>query len=266
MIALVDFLATDGFGGDGVTFRLKAGNDRLATAMAAQLPSPVRLGAALRRVRHTEAGVVVTVEESTGRREMAGDALIVALPATAVREVVFEPALPGAQWEAITTLKYGGATRALLQFASRFWARAGRPRAFGSDLSTGAVWDGNEQQAGRAGILSFLAGGRASDEMVAILNAEGADGIVNRIGWLGRPSRLVASHVIRWNDDPWVRGGYAFFDPEFDPRGRDLLAEPQGRVHFAGEHTSVRWQGYVNGAIESGQRAAADVLMGGPQR
>lgn len=261
MLALVDFLATDGFGGDGVTFRVKGGNDRLVNAMAGRLPVPVRLRTVLRRVRQRDAGVVVTVDDESGTHEIAADALVVAMPATAVRDVMFEPALPESQWQAIVSLKYGGATRVLLQFASRFWVRAGRPRAFGSDLPTGAVWDGNEQQAGRAGILSCLAGGRASDEMVAILNTEGADGVVKRLRWLGRPSELLASHVVRWNDDPWVRGGYAFFDPEFDPRGRDLLARPSGRVFFAGEHTSVRWQGYMNGAVESGRRAAAEVLV-----
>ena len=55
-------------------------------------------------------------------------------------------------------------------------------------------------------------------------------------------------------------GGYAFFDPAFDPRLRGWLGRPHGRVFFAGEHTSVRWQGYMNGAIESGRRAAAEVV------
>jgi monoamine oxidase len=260
MLALADFLATDGFGGDGRTFRVKGGNDLLATRMAGALTTRVRLRTVLRRVRQDATGVRVTVESSRGLAELRGDALIIAMPATAVRDVVCEPALPAAQWDAISTLKYGGATRVLLQFASRFWVRAGRPRAFGSDLPTGAVWDGNEQQRGRAGILSLLAGGRASDQLVAWLNQEGAEGAARRLAWLGRPTTLLASHVVRWNDDPWVRGGYAAFDPEFAPAGRDLLARPAGRIYFAGEHTSIRWQGYMNGALESGYRAAAEHL------
>jgi len=261
MIALLDFLATDAFGDDGTTFRVRGGNDQLATRMADALPTRVRLRSVLRRVDYGDDDVTATVEDRSGRHAMTADALIVAMPATAVRDVVFAPGLPAQQHEAIATLKYGGATRVLLQFASRFWVRRGRPRAFGSDLSTGAVWDGNEQQRGRGGILSLLAGGRASDEMVAMLNAEGARGVADRLRWMGTPSALVASHVVRWNDDPWVRGGYAYFDPEFDPRGRDLLARPWGRICFAGEHTSVRWQGYMNGAIESGRRAAAEARL-----
>lgn len=262
MLALLDFLATDGFGGDGTTHRVLGGNDRLAAAMAERLRARVQRRTVLRRVRQSETGIVATVETRRGLQELTADALIVATPATTASDVVFEPGLPPSQREAIATLRYGGATRLLLQFASRFWKRAGRPLAFGSDLPTGAVWDGNEQQRGRPGILSFLAGGRASDELVGLLNHQGVAGVVARLGWMGRPSALLASQVVRWNDDPWVRGGYAAFDPAFDPAGRDLLSRPCGRVYFAGEHTSIRWQGYMNGAVESGQRAAAEVLYG----
>jgi monoamine oxidase len=49
------------------------------------------------------------------------------------------------------------------------------------------------------------------------------------------------------------------FDPSFDPGLRQWLARPAGSILFAGEHTSQHWQGYMNGAIESGRRAAAEV-------
>ena len=71
--------------------------------------------------------------------------------------------------------------------------------------------------------------------------------------------RLLASRMISWEDDPWSRGGYAVFDPSFDPRLRAWLARPAGRLVFAGEHTSLTSQGYMNGAIESGRRAAAEI-------
>jgi monoamine oxidase len=148
----------------------------------------------------------------------------------------------------------------LLQFGRRFWRRAGRTRAFGTALPIGAVWDGNEDQRGPAAILTLLAGGRASASLQRILRSEGPKGVVQRLGWLGRPSALRASEVVTWERDPWARGGYAVFGPGFDPQWRDWLARPAGRIVFAGEHTSLRWQGYMNGAVESGQRAAAEIL------
>ncbi|HUE84728.1 MAG TPA: FAD-dependent oxidoreductase, partial [Vicinamibacterales bacterium] len=182
-----------------------------------------------------------------------------ALPASTAREVVFEPGLPEPQRDAIAHLRYGCATRLLLQFDRRFWKKAGRPLAFGSDLPTGAVWDANEQQKGPRGILSFVAGGRASKELQDILTREGEAGVIRHIEWLGKPSALLASRTIVWDDDPWARGGYAYFDPGFDPLWRAWLARPAGPIVFAGEHTSIKYQGYMNGAIESGLRAAAEI-------
>jgi monoamine oxidase len=64
-----------------------------------------------------------------------------------------------------------------------------------------------------------------------------------------------------WEHDRWAKGGYAVFDPRFDPALRPWLARPSGRIVFAGEHTSGRWQGYMNGAVESGRRAAIEVAL-----
>jgi monoamine oxidase len=259
VLPLVEQFAEGGTPADGHIYRIAEGNDRLATVMARRLRGTLRLRTIVRRVRQREAGVTVTVEDGSGRRsEIAGDFLVCALPASTARDVLFEPKLPASQHDAIASLRYGAATRLLLQFDRRFWKKRGRPLAFGSDLPTGAVWDGNEQQHG-AGILSFLAGGRASSELQHVLNADGAAGAIAMVDWLGRPSRLLASSAVVWDVDPWVRGGYAFFDPAFDPLWRAWLSRPCGRIVFAGEHTSTKWQGYMNGAIESGLRAAAEI-------
>jgi monoamine oxidase len=170
------------------------------------------------------------------------------------------PALPAQQHDAIARLQYGRATKSLLQFSSRFWRATGRPRAFGSPLPFGAVWEANEEQPGRAGILSLLAGGSASDATQAIVAKHGVRGLAGALDWLGsQSSELTASRQIVWEQDPYARGGYAYFDPGFDPALRAWLARPAGRLFFAGEHTSLKWQGYMNGAVESGRRAAAEV-------
>jgi len=183
----------------------------------------------------------------------------VAIPATTLRDVEIEPAPPDPQLRSWRELRYGAATRLAVQFSSRFWRKPGRPLAFGTSQPFGAVWDANEQQRGRGGILSFLAGGQASAELQAILARDDVAGVADRLRWLGRPTDAVASRVIRWEAEPWSRGGYAYLDHRYDPRLRDWLARPWRRAVFAGEHTSIRWQGYVNGAIETGLRAAAEI-------
>jgi monoamine oxidase len=259
LLVLVEQFASDGSAG-GEMFRLRDGTDRLATGIQRALGGRVLLKTVLRRIRQSDRGIAASVEDRQGETtEIAADAIVVAIPTSAARTVTFEPSLPEAQTTAIARLRYGCATRLLLQFDRRFWKKPGRPLAFGTDLPIGAIWDGNEQQGARPGILSFLAGGGASRELRRILASEGEAGVVRRLTWLGRPAKLIASKTVVWDEDPWVGGGYAYFDPGFDPLWREWLARPAGRIVFAGEHTSIRWQGYMNGAIESGLRAAAEV-------
>jgi monoamine oxidase len=263
LLSLVDFFATAGAPGAGEMYRLKEGNDRLAVEMAKRLKRPPRLRTIFRGARQTNGRVSVSLESDSGLTSADTDFLVVAIPASTVRDVAFEPELPEPQREAFTRLKYGPATRLLVQTSTRFWKRPGQPVAFGTDQPIGAVWDGNEQQRGKPGILSFLAGGNGSRELQDIIRDEGLKTVVTRVGWMRKrgapPSRVLASRTVVWENDPWARGGYAVFDTAFDPLLRDWLARPVGRVVFAGEHTSRRGQGYMNGAIESGRRAAAEV-------
>jgi monoamine oxidase len=63
-----------------------------------------------------------------------------------------------------------------------------------------------------------------------------------------------------WTLDPWTNGSYAAFLPGQYTRFWGFTGRAEGRVHFAGEHTSTHSQGYLNGGVESGQRAAIEVM------
>jgi monoamine oxidase len=243
-------------------YRLRGGNDRLPERMARALNGPIRLRQIVRRIVQNKNSVHVTVENAHARRtEITADYAIVAIPAPIAAEIEYAPALPAAQYDAFSRLRYGHATKTLLQFDRHPWRRQGRPRACATDLDIGAVWDSSEDERGSRGILALLAGGSASDATKAMLAIEGADRLVRELSFfgLGR-ARLVASRSITWEDDCWARGAYAFFDYSFPPSARHLLRLPWNRVFFAGEHTSTKWQGYMNGAVESGLRAAEEVF------
>jgi monoamine oxidase len=102
---------------------------------------------------------------------------------------------------------------------------------------------------------------RRNSLTLILIQAGGAQQLAQRLGFfgIGRAS-LIGAHSFTWDDDPWARGAYAFFDSSFLPSSRPLLRLPWRRVFFAGEHTSVTWQGYMNGAVESGLRAAAEIF------
>ena len=215
----------------------------------------------VRSITQKDDFVTVRVDEPGGYQDFTADFVIAAVPTTTLRKIRMVPGLPAAQRKAISSLHYGAATRVLLQFERPFWRTGRKHRAFGTALPIGAVWDASEHQRGKEGILMLLAGGRASLECREILRREGPDGIVDRLRWMGKPTRLQAIWHTSWEDDPLAGGGYAVFSPDFDPQLRDWLRRPAGRVLFAGEHTSIEWQGYMNGGIDSGLRAAAEMRM-----
>jgi monoamine oxidase len=259
LLALVDQFAT-GMPGRVKMYRIRGGNDRLARGLAERLGDRVRLGTELRAVSQSDGSVRATVRSGETESQMAAEYLVLALPATILRSITFDPPLPSNQAAAIARLKYGCATKTLLQFERPFWRKSRRPRAYGTPLPIGAVWDSNEEQRGKHGILTLLAGGSASEETRHLIAGQGIEGLARALDWLGaKRVPLRASRIIDWNEDPWVQGGYAYWDPGYDPGLRDWLSRNHGRIVFAGEHTSVHSQGYMNGAVESGLRAAAEI-------
>lgn len=260
LLMLVDQFAEGDAPGASAMYRLRDGNDALPAAIVRELKATIHLDTPVTRLSWRGRRVRIALA-SRPASELTADFVVCAVPATTVRRIVFEPELPDDQVKAIRTLHYGPATKVLLQFERRFWKGIARRSAYASDGPTGALWDGNEQQARTPGILTLLAGGDASGELHALIVHSGWSGVVRRLRWLGRPSPLLAAASMSWEQDPWSRGGYAVLGPRFDPALRASLARPAGRVVFAGEHTSMKWQGYMNGAVESGRRAAIEVAM-----
>jgi len=261
LIALVDQFSNDYESWPPNLYRIVGGNDRLPVALADRLGARVHLGSELVAVSVRGQHVHATIKHRGATAAMTADYLVFAMPASLLRRVPIVPALPTPQHQAITSLTYGRATRTLLQFDRRFWRMTGRPRAFGSSLPFGAMWEGNEDQAATPGILSVLAGGSASAATQTAIASDGIARFADSFSWLGSgpPARLIASRQVVWESDPFARGGYAYFSSSFDPALREWLARPAGRLFFAGEHTSIRWQGYMNGAVESGRRAALEI-------
>jgi monoamine oxidase len=260
LIALVDQFSNSDEPAPSEMYRIVGGNDRLPAVLAEKLGARVRLGSELVAVSVRGQHVHASIKHQRATATMTADYLVLAMPASLLRRVPIVPALPTPQHQAIASLDYGRATKTLLQYERRFWRIPGKPRAFGSPMPFGALWDGNEDQAGKPGILSIMAGGGASDATQSAVAADGIARFADSFSWLGNgPAQLLASRQVVWESDPYARGGYAFFSSSFDPFLREWLARPAGRLFFAGEHTSVRWQGYMNGAVESGRRAALEV-------
>ena len=227
LLQLVDQFASDEIPGEAKVYRLRDGNDALPAALAASLRGRVILGTAVTRIARR--GSVLRIGDgrragAAGERRLCrdgaagNDAAQGHLHAGAARAAAARDRRPA--------VRPGDSRPAAVRAAVLEAGSAARP-AFGSDQPTGAVWDGNEQQPGRAGILSLLAGGNAARDVRTLIRDQGWPGLVRRLSWLGRPSRLLDATTIAWDRDPWVRGGYAVFDPDVRPRPARLARAPR---------------------------------------
>jgi monoamine oxidase len=260
VLPVVEQLARGGAPSQTEFFRIEGGNDRLVEALRRAAGGRLLLGHVIRAVANALDRVVITATDPSGlTQQIEADYLMMTLPASTLRHVDIQPSLPDDQRRAIERVVYGRATKVLLQSSMKLFG-ARRARAFATDDCVGAFWDASEEQGNAASIVSFLAGGSASG-CLRDKAAGGGQSLLSDLCWLGIDrSPVTAVHIGDWTSDPWVRGGYAFLDPGFDPAWRALLSRRAGRIVFAGEHTSERWQGYMNGAVESGQRAARELL------
>jgi monoamine oxidase len=237
--------------------RIKGGNDRLVQVLAKSKRLKTTLKAIVTRIDQDDRGVRVHVNDGSKKGAVvSGDYVVLAMPATIARTLEFTPAIPGALRKAWQALESGPATKAFVRFDKGWWRKPGRPRAWGSNLDTGAIWE--TSGTGPAG-LTMLAGGRASRALRDLLEEGGPQRVIRRLSWLGEPEEARDFRSITWELDPFAKGGYAVFGTAFKPEWRGELSRAFGRMAMAGDHTSRKWQGYMNGAVESGHRAARDI-------
>jgi monoamine oxidase len=173
--------------------------------------------------------------------------------------VAFEPPLPDRKRKAIEGLGVGHVDKVILRFDTPFWPEG--MRGILTDLD-GQSWIAlGRGYPGRAPVLRVLMGGHAAERFEAALDpiAKAVRELETVLG-LTLTGRLRAGRFVGWGSDPWTRTGYSYVPP--GGRGlRAALAEPVGGVlHFAGEATHVVRPATVHGAIESGERAAAEVV------
>jgi monoamine oxidase len=237
--------------------RIKGGNDRLIEKLAAKKGLKISLQLEVKRVEHDRRGVSLSLVDRNGKTSaITGEYLVLAVPAPIAAGLEFIPALPSSLRQALKSLTAGPATKAHLLFDRSWWRKPGHPQAWGSNLDTGAIW---EAAGARPGVLTMLAGGRASRAFRDLLEQGGPDRLVRRLSWLGEPEEVRDFRSTTWEMDRFARAGYAAFGADFKPELRSELSRSIGRVAFAGDHTSREWQGYMNGAVESGARAARDI-------
>jgi monoamine oxidase len=266
------------FGSSDERFHVVEGNDAVPRAIAATLAQPVRLGHRLLHVGLLAHGRVrVGFDTPGGARDSDHDAVIIAIPAPAVRQVVFAPSVPlgAGQLGAIRDLDYGTSSKLMVGFRGRPWFElSGSNGASSSDLPNHQVtWETNPSLArnGERGVLTDFSGGERGARLDPMRPSAQAQTFLTDLERIYPGSATLArrdnqgrvvAHLENWSKLPLYMGGYTNNQPGYFTTIEGLYAKPAGRVFFAGEHTDsfYGWQGFMEGALVSGARAADEVL------
>jgi monoamine oxidase len=240
--------------------RVAGGNDQVPRALATSLRERIYYARPVVKITHDAAGVRVTFLENGSPQTLSAEHLVIAAPFTCVRKIEISPALSSQKMAAIRTLGYGQILKAPLQFRERFWLKeAGEPRRYFRGM-IGSIYDASGSQPGPRGLLTAYIPDKSGSEVANLPADERLRAILSKVDELNpEASRSYeAGYVKWWQEDTWAGGTYAYFRPGEITTVRPILPKPEGRIHFAGEHTAG-WQGYMNGAIESGHRVAREI-------
>jgi monoamine oxidase len=232
-------------------YAIGGGMDRLPAAMAASLAGIVRYNAPVIRVVRQATRFRVDYRDGAAVRSVTAARVVFAVPASTMRQIDITPRLSRPKEQAIAQLSYYDGIRVLLQVKRPFWKAAGLSGAARTDRAT-EISDATNEQLGSARriLAATTEGGTASVAAGVDLVAEAFPAI---------RSEVEKGTVHHWSAEPWTRGAFAIYRPGQMTTLMPALASAEDGLHFAGEHTSV-WTGWMEGALESGERAAREVL------
>jgi monoamine oxidase len=266
------------FGVSDEKFHVRGGNERLPEAMAAVLPD-VRTGWRMTAVaREADGTARLSFETPLGATTVATDRVILALPFSVLRTLdISQAGFDERKRLAIAELGAGRNAKLQLQFASRYWNTSGpwgvsNGNSY-SDLGYQNTWEVTRGQPGATGIIVDYTGGDATSAFTPSAPYSTADDDPKVAGYARdflRQLEIVWPGITRrWNRkatlstpllDPNLLGSYSYWRVGQYTTFAGYEAVPQGPIHFAGEHCSRDFQGYMEGAAREGMRAANEVV------
>lgn len=246
-------------GASGARRRIVGGTDRLPKGLAAEISEHVRYGRPVTRIEQDDGSVTAVCERAGSAERFTGDRLVCTIPFPVLREIEIDPPVSDGKQNAIDGLPYLSVTRIFVQTRERFWEEQGLSGFANTDHPM-EIWDASYGQPGERGILMAYLRSDLARKVAAMPEEEqirfGLDAIADVFPAVKR--YYDGAFTLNWNEDPWTRGAFATYHPGDYRRYYRHLTRPEGRIHFAGEHTSP-WPGWMHGALHSGVRAAREI-------
>jgi monoamine oxidase len=253
------------FGPSNEKYHVRGGNDQIASRLAAALESQIVTGSQLVAIkRNSDGSYLLSLSSGGSATTVTADRVVLALPFSLLRGVDFSKAgFSKVKESAIKELGMGTNSKLHVQFSSRYWNTLGNQGETYADSGYQNTWEVTRAQPGAAGILVDYTGGKIGASFGSGTPAERAKKFLTQIEpvlpgvsayWNGKAT------VDFWTGYPWTKGSYSYWKVGQYTKFAGAERQQEGACHFAGEHTSIDFQGYLNGAVESGERATGEIL------
>jgi monoamine oxidase len=254
------------FGESDEKFHIHGGNDQVPTILASRLAAQITANTALVAIKQRpDNGFKLTLQNGAGAFDRVYDHVVLALPFSILRSSVdwSQAGFNDVKTIAINEQGMGTNSKIHLQFASRFWNDQGCNGETYSDRGYQNTWEVTRAQDGASGILSWYTGGNTGVSVGSGTPQQQAKTFLKQIEpvlpgatakWNGKVTRDY------WTGYQWTKGSYSYWKVGQYTRFAGAEADRQGNCYFAGEHTSIDFQGYLNGAVDTGETAAKQVL------
>jgi monoamine oxidase len=263
--------------------RFVGGSQRVPIALAKRLgPDELAFGAAVRRIEHGPDGVTLHADRvadvadglapaadatdgtSIGdRTTVSARRAIVAIAPTLAGRIVYDPPLPGHRDQLTQRMPLGTVAKCMAVYDEPFWRADGLSGQGTSDTGPIKLTYDNSPPGGRPGVLLGFLEGRQARELGRMTTDDRRAAVIDCFARLfgpraARPERYVER---LWAEEEYSRGCYGCHMPTGAWTGYgEALRAPIGSLHWAGAEIAEVWSGYMDGAVRSGETAAADVL------
>ena len=239
--------------------RFVEGAQNLAVKAAAELGDRLVLGSPVRRIEHDRDSVTIRAD----RVLVQARRVIVAVPPTLAGRIVYDPPLPGYRDQLTQRFPMGACIKCLAFYEDPFWRDAGLSGSAVSDPGPLSIIFDNSPPDSSPGIVVGFLEGHWARELGRVSEEERRTAVIaNLVRLFGpraaRPDRYLERN---WAEEEWSRGCYVGYTPPgvLTAYGPAIRA-PVGPIHWAGTETATVWNGYMDGAIQSGERAAREAL------
>ncbi|MFQ5634855.1 MAG: flavin monoamine oxidase family protein [Gammaproteobacteria bacterium] len=237
--------------------QIRGGNQRLPEAMAASLKTEIRFGKVAAAIEHGPGGVDVSCVDGSRYR---GDILVMALPLTAMRRISISPSLSPEKAAASSEMRYYAVTKFYLRAKTRFWEADGYDASMWTDGPVERVFAGTDDSGDVHSLLVWITG--QGSQRIDQFDRERASRIVLDTLARIRPAskgQLEVMHYHSWGRTAYIGGCGHTYSAGQVGRFAQALPAPEGRIHFAGEHTRRREFG-MESALASAERVAGEIL------